>query len=97
MIELSHIYKSYRLPHGKVKDVLYDVSITFRPGVNMGILGLNGQGKSTLIRIISGTERPDKGTIIRKGRVSWPRGFSGRLNSGIKVIFKTISVMSPLF
>ena len=77
MIELSHIYKSYRLPHGKVKEVLYDVSITFRPGVNMGILGLNGQGKSTLIRIISGTERPDKGTIVRKGRVSWPIGFSG--------------------
>ena len=43
MIELSRICKSYSLPHGKRKDVLRDVSITFRPGVNMGILGLNGQ------------------------------------------------------
>lgn len=77
MIELSRICKSYSLPHGKRKDVLRDVSITFRPGVNMGILGLNGQGKSTLIRIISGSERPDSGTITRKGRVSWPIGFAG--------------------
>ena len=65
MIELSRINKSYRLSRGKRKDVLHDVSITFRPGVNMGILGLNGQGKSTLIRIISGAERPDSGTVTR--------------------------------
>ena len=80
MIELSRICKSYRLPHGKRKDVLRDVSITFRPGVNMGILGLNGQGKSTLIRIISGSERPDSGTVTRRGRVSWPIGFAGGFN-----------------
>ena len=83
MIELSRICKSYSLPHGKRKDVLRDVSITFRPGVNMGILGLNGQGKSTLIRIISGSERPDSGTITRKGRVSWPIGFAGGFNGSL--------------
>ena len=38
MIELSRICKSYRLPRGGRRDVLRDVSITFRPGVNMGIL-----------------------------------------------------------
>lgn len=83
MIELSRICKSYSLPHGKRKDVLRDVSITFRPGVNMGILGLNGQGKSTLIRIISGSERPDSGTVTRKGRVSWPIGFAGGFNGSL--------------
>ena len=80
MIELSRIRKSYRLPHGKRRDVLHDVSITLRPGVNMGVLGLNGQGKSTLMRIISGAERPDSGTVIRKGRISWPIGFAGGVN-----------------
>ena len=83
MIELSRIRKSYRLPHGKRRDVLHDVSITFRPGVNMGILGLNGQGKSTLIRIISGAERPDSGTVTRQGRVSWPIGFTGGFNGSL--------------
>lgn len=83
MIELSRIYKSYCLPRGKRRDVLHDVSITFQPGVNMGILGLNGQGKSTLIRLISGSERPDSGTVTRKGRVSWPIGFAGGFNGGL--------------
>lgn len=83
MIELSRINKSYRLPHGKRKNVLRDVNISFRPGVNMGILGLNGQGKSTLIRIISGAERPDSGIVTRKGRVSWPIGFTGGFNGSL--------------
>lgn len=83
MIELSRINKSYRLPHGKRKNVLRDVNISFRPGMNMGILGLNGQGKSTLIRIISGAERPDSGTVTRKGRVSWPIGFTGGFNGSL--------------
>ena len=83
MIELSRICKSYSLPRGNRKDVLRDASIIFRPGVNMGILGLNGQGKSTLIRIISGSELPDSGTIKRKGRVSWPIGFTGGFNGSL--------------
>lgn len=83
MIELSHINKSYCLPKGGSRAVLRDASITFRPGINMGILGLNGQGKSTLIRLISGAERPDSGTITRKGRVSWPIGFSGGFNGSL--------------
>lgn len=83
MIELYNVNKFYRLPCGKRNDVLRNVSITFRPGVNMGILGLNGQGKSTLIRILSGAERPDSGTVTRRGRVSWPIGFTGGFNGSL--------------
>ena len=50
MIALHNIAKSYPLPRGK-KVVLDDVNITFRPGENMGILGLNGAGKSTLMQV----------------------------------------------
>lgn len=83
MIELYGICKSYRLPHGERRDVLRDVNVTFRPGTNMGILGMNGQGKSTLIRIISGSEPQDSGTITRTGRVSWPIGFAGGFNGSL--------------
>lgn len=83
MITLSHVNKAYPLPHGKRRQILSDVSICFRPGINMGILGLNGAGKSTLIRLISGSERPDSGTITRNGRVSWPIGFSGGFNGSL--------------
>ena len=65
MIALHNIAKSYPLPRGK-KVVLDDVNITFRPGENMGILGLNGAGKSTLMRIIGGAELPDSGKVVRK-------------------------------
>ena len=67
MIALHNIAKSYPLPRGK-KVVLDDVNITFRPGENMGILGLNGAGKSTLMRIIGGAELPDSGKVVRKSR-----------------------------
>ena len=65
MIALHNIAKSYPLPRGK-KVVLDDVNITFRPGENMGILGLNGAGKSTLMRIIGGAELPDSGRFPRE-------------------------------
>jgi len=83
VIELRNINKSYPLPRRGRREILHNASITFRPGVNMGILGLNGQGKSTLIRIISGAERPDSGTVTRKGRVSWPIGFTGGFNGSL--------------
>lgn len=83
MIELRNINKSYPLSRFGRRQILHNASITFRPGVNMGILGLNGQGKSTLIRILSGAERPDSGTVTRKGRVSWPIGFTGGFNGSL--------------
>lgn len=82
MIALHHINKAYPLPHGK-KIVLDDVNITFRPGENIGILGLNGAGKSTLMRIIGGAELPDSGRVIRKSRVSWPIGFVGGFHGSL--------------
>lgn len=76
MIELRHIYKTYRIKDRR-RIILRDLSYCFEPGVNVGILGRNGTGKSTLIRIIGGEEKPDDGQVIRSSRVSWPIGFSG--------------------
>ena len=83
MIMLENIYKSYPLPHGKKRTLFTDLSLVFRPGINMGILGLNGQGKSTLMRLISGSEKPDKGRVTRMGRISWPIGFAGGFNGSL--------------
>ena len=43
----------------------------------MGILGRNGAGKSTMVRLISGAERPDTGSVERDMTVSWPLAFGG--------------------
>lgn len=82
MISLQDISKSYRTKKGK-KVVLDHVSYDFTPGVNVGILGRNGAGKSTMLRIIGGSETPDEGRVVRAGKISWPIGFSGGFNMKI--------------
>lgn len=42
-----------------------------------GLLGVNGAGKSTTLRLLAGTELPNAGKVRRSVRVSWPLGFAG--------------------
>ncbi|HWG05773.1 MAG TPA: ABC transporter ATP-binding protein, partial [Beijerinckiaceae bacterium] len=53
------------------------VSTVFQSGRSYGLLGVNGAGKSTTIRLIAGTELPNSGRIRRSVRVSWPLGLAG--------------------
>lgn len=76
MITLNAVDKSYHIRGVRPHKVLDHVSISFPTGRNVGILGLNGTGKSTLIRLLSGAEQPDRGTITRRGLVSFPLGFA---------------------
>lgn len=76
MIKLENISKSFRSRYGTV-NVLNNVNITFPKGKSVGVLGLNGCGKSTLISIIGGVDFADSGKVIREGKVSWPMGFNG--------------------
>ena len=76
MIHIEHISKHYNTRQGPIT-VLNDVNLTIKPGEKMGILGRNGAGKSTMIRLISGAERPSSGRIQRDMSVSWPLAFGG--------------------
>jgi capsular polysaccharide transport system ATP-binding protein len=76
MIEFRHVSKRYQL-NGSVKTILKDLNFRMPKDRNLALIGRNGAGKSTILRMISGTLRPDRGTIVRRGRVSWPMGFSG--------------------
>jgi capsular polysaccharide transport system ATP-binding protein len=82
MIELAGINKAYPTTSGQ-KLVLDNVSFSFPAQTNVGILGRNGSGKSTLLRILAGTEEADSGTVVRRGTVSWPIGFSGGFNGSL--------------
>jgi ATP-binding cassette subfamily F protein uup len=59
ILELNNVHKSF----GDQK-ILEDFTYTFKRGDRIGIIGKNGTGKSTLLRIIMGEERPDRGKII---------------------------------
>ena len=76
MIKLDRVFKFYRSA-GVVKIVLDNVSTRFDSGFSYGLLGVNGAGKSTTMRLIAGTELPNSGRVARDLRVSWPLGFAG--------------------
>ena len=47
------------------RELFKDLTFTLTPGARLGLLGLNGTGKTTLLRILSGEITPDSGTIER--------------------------------
>ena len=47
-----------------------DVSFTIRQGESVGLMGLNGSGKSTMLKLINGIMRPDSGTVRTRGRIA---------------------------
>lgn len=49
-----------RMAHG-AKVILDDVTVAFLPGAKIGVVGPNGMGKSTVLRIMAGLERPTNG------------------------------------
>ncbi|MEZ5407458.1 MAG: ABC-F family ATP-binding cassette domain-containing protein [Acidimicrobiales bacterium] len=49
------------------RDLFRDVSLTVSSGDRIGVVGVNGTGKSTLLRVITGAEQPESGTV-RAGR-----------------------------
>ena len=51
--------------------VLDRVSLVVAPGDRIGIVGPNGIGKSTLLRVLAGLEQPDSGQIVRSGAVGY--------------------------
>jgi len=50
--------------------VLKDVSFDVRPGEALGIMGRNGGGKSTLLKIICGVYQPDSGQVVRNAAMT---------------------------
>ncbi|NKN36852.1 ABC transporter ATP-binding protein [Agrobacterium sp. a22-2] len=59
------------------KPILDHVSLTIQRGKSIGLLGRNGAGKSTMLRLLAGTIRLDSGRIVKRGKTSWPLGFAG--------------------
>lgn len=82
MIRLIDVAKFYDTRHGRVR--IFDrVNLEIAPGEKVGILGRNGAGKSTMIRLISGAEQPTSGKIHRTMTVSWPLAFGGAFQGAL--------------
>ena len=65
VVSLQNIEKSYG-----TRLLFRDVNITFTNEHRLGLVGINGTGKSTFLKILAGQMEADKGTIDRNGKAS---------------------------
>lgn len=90
MIELRKVTKYYEVRNG-MRYILKDVSLVIPSKTNVAVIGSNGAGKSTFLRLIGGSESANRGTIITDSEVSWPlglsSGFQGTLTGRQNVMF----------
>lgn len=63
MIDLQHVYKTYKTG----TQALLDVTLHVDPGEFIYVIGPTGSGKSTLIKLLDGEEKPTKGNVIVDG------------------------------
>lgn len=76
MIEFQGVSKSFWT--GRTRKVILDrASFRVELGQSLGILAPNGTGKTTIINMMAGLEKPDEGRVIRTSRISFPLGFMG--------------------
>lgn len=85
MLEFVNVSKSFWT--GSQRKVILDqVSFKVELGKSLGVLAPNGTGKTTLINMMAGLEKPDEGEIIRSCRISFPLGFMGGLVSRVSAM-----------
>lgn len=81
MILLEQVSKAYG-PH----EILRDISFEVNPGEIVGLVGPNGTGKTTTIRLINGVIHPQSGRIVVDGRDPVKDGEAVRSLSGIRTL-----------
>ena len=79
---ISKVYKIYKTNFDRLKEIFTDksyhkefiankdISFELFQGETLGIIGVNGAGKSTILKIIAGVIEPTSGKIMRHGRVT---------------------------
>ena len=107
---LSKVYKIFDKPMDRVKEALNpfrkrysrdfyalnDVSLTIKKGETVGIIGKNGAGKSTILKIITGVLTPTSGSVQVNGRIAslleLGAGFNPEM-TGVENIYMNGSIM----
>jgi lipopolysaccharide transport system ATP-binding protein len=67
---LANVIVGKTIPEGHVQEVraLSDISLDLHSGARLGLIGANGAGKSSLLRLMAGIYEPTEGRVIRSGK-----------------------------
>lgn len=65
ILTAEHLTKAYTAE----RTLLSDAAFSLQEGEKVGVIGINGMGKSTLLKILAGAEEPDEGTVITGNHV----------------------------
>jgi capsular polysaccharide transport system ATP-binding protein len=82
MIHFDNVSKYYATKQGR-HFVLKNVTLALPTDRNIAVLGPNGVGKSTLIKMLGGADFPNKGNIYSTEKISWPLGLQGGLQGSM--------------
>lgn len=82
MIHFDNVSKYYPTKQGR-HYVFRELNVSLPTDRNIAVLGPNGVGKSTLIRMMGGTDLPNEGRIHSQQNISWPLGLQGGLQGSM--------------
>ena len=82
MLVVRNLTKHY-LRNGEPRRLFHDLSFELPRRGRLAVLGRNGQGKSTLIKILGGVLQPTSGVVAWNMSASWPLGFAGGFQGGM--------------
>ena len=96
-LELSGLWHRYRGPASGDGWTLRDIAFHLQPGELVGLLGPSGCGKTTLLRLIAGFERPDRGVVRIGGReVAGPLRWLPPERRGVGMVFQDYALFPHL-
>jgi ribose transport system ATP-binding protein len=92
LIELSGITKSFA---GNV--VLQDIDIAIGHNEIVGLAGENGAGKSTMLKIMAGIYKPDRGRMKLRGEPYAPGRYTDAVRQGVSMVFQEQALIPNLY
>ncbi len=96
VLTVRNISKSFALPDGSRKQALSEVAFSAQSGSPLGLLGRNGAGKTTAMRIIMGVFHPDSGEVLLDGKpLSRERASFGYLPEE-RGLYRKLTVMEQM-